>query len=115
MYIITYADDAIRPNQLDEAIRDASLTIALAIGLEIAQVANVAVLVGWGTVALVMRVDWPMISMTLSSSYQDMYLTVRSSRGTAVGVVTEGVHMHTTLSVGVVAGDVPCDGGWVRL
>lgn len=38
-------------------------------------------------------------------------LTVRSGRGAAVGVVAEGVDVHTTLSVGVVAGDVPCDGG----
>ena len=38
-------------------------------------------------------------------------LTVRSGRGAAVGVVAEGVNVHTTLSVGVVAGDVPCDGG----
>jgi len=34
-------------------------------------------------------------------------LTVRASGGAAVGVVTKGVNVHTTLSVGVVAGDVP--------
>ena len=34
-------------------------------------------------------------------------LTVRSGRGAAVGVVTEGVDVHATLSVGVVTGDVP--------
>jgi hypothetical protein len=32
---------------------------------------------------------------------------VRSSGGAAVGVVTEGVDVHATLSVGVVAGNVP--------
>jgi hypothetical protein len=36
---------------------------------------------------------------------------VRSSRGAAVGVVTELVDVHASLSVGVVAGDVPCDLG----
>ena len=29
----------------------------------------------------------------------------------AVGVVAEGVHVDATLSVGIVAGDAPCDGG----
>ena len=38
-------------------------------------------------------------------------LTVRASGGAAVGVVTELVDVETTLSVGVVAGDVPGDGG----
>jgi hypothetical protein len=33
--------------------------------------------------------------------------TVRSGAGASVGVVTEGVHVHATLSVGVVASDVP--------
>jgi hypothetical protein len=42
-------------------------------------------------------------------------LTVRSGRGAAVGVVTELVDVHSTLGTGVVAGDVPCDGGGGRL
>lgn len=37
-------------------------------------------------------------------------LTVRSGRGAAVGGVTESVHMHATLSGGIMASDVPCDG-----
>lgn len=36
---------------------------------------------------------------------------MRASGSAAVGVVTEGVNVHTTLGVGVVAGDVPRDGG----
>jgi hypothetical protein len=43
--------------------------------------------------------------------YRARRLTVRAGRGAAVGVVTEGVNVHTTLSVGIVAGDVPWDGG----
>ena len=43
------------------------------------------------------------------------WLTVRSGRRAAVGVVTELVDVHSTLSTGVVAGDVPCDGGGGRL
>lgn len=36
---------------------------------------------------------------------------MRTSGGAAVGVVTELVNVESTLSVGVVAGDVPGDGG----
>lgn len=36
---------------------------------------------------------------------------MRAGRGAAVGVVTELVDVESTLSVGVVAGDVPGDGG----
>jgi hypothetical protein len=36
---------------------------------------------------------------------------VRASGGAAVGVVTELVNVESTLGVGVVAGDVPGDGG----
>lgn len=36
---------------------------------------------------------------------------MRTGRGAAVGVVTELVDVETTLGVGVVAGDVPGDGG----
>jgi hypothetical protein len=36
---------------------------------------------------------------------------VRAGRGAAVGVVTELVDVDTTLGVGVVAGEVPRDGG----
>ena len=38
-------------------------------------------------------------------------LTVGTSGGATVGVVTELVNVEGTLSVGVVAGDVPADGG----
>jgi hypothetical protein len=36
---------------------------------------------------------------------------VRSSAGASVGVVAKSVDVHATLSVGVVAGNVPCDLG----
>lgn len=35
-----------------------------------------------------------------------------SSGSAAVGVVTELMDVHSTLSIGIVASDVPCDGGW---
>ena len=40
---------------------------------------------------------------------------MRAGRGAAVGVVAKGVDVHATLGVGVVAGDVPGDGGRGRL
>lgn len=39
-----------------------------------------------------------------------MALTVRTGARAAVGVVTEGVDVHAALGVGIVAGDVVCDG-----
>ena len=39
-------------------------------------------------------------------------LTVGSSGGAAVRVVTKLMDVHATLGIGVVAGDIPCDGSW---
>lgn len=83
------ANDALGANQLDQLIGDGSLSIALAVSLEVAQVTDVALLVAGGTVGLVVGVE------------------VGSSRCAAVCVVAEGVNVHATLSVGIVAGNVP--------
>lgn len=40
---------------------------------------------------------------------------MRAGRRAAVGVVTKGVDVEATLGVGVVASDVPGDGGGSRL
>ncbi len=40
-----------------------------------------------------------------------LLLTVRAGRGAAVSVVTKGVDVHATLSVGVLTADIPGDGG----
>ena len=40
---------------------------------------------------------------------------MRAGRGATVGVVAEGVDVEATLGVGVVAGEVPADGGRVGL
>jgi hypothetical protein len=42
-------------------------------------------------------------------------LTMRTSRCAAVGVITELMDVHAPLGIGVVASDVPCDGGRGRL
>ena len=43
-----------------------------------------------------------------------MALTVRTSRCAAIGVVSELMNVEATLCIGVVAGEVPGDGGWGR-
>jgi hypothetical protein len=53
----TYADDALGADQLDELVLDAALGVALAVGLDVTEVANVALLVAGGTVGLVVGVD----------------------------------------------------------
>jgi hypothetical protein len=83
------ANDALGTDQLDQLVGNASLSITLGISLEVAQVTDVALLVARGTVSLVVGVE------------------VRTGRCAAVCVVTEGVDVHATLSVGIVAGDVP--------
>jgi len=86
------ADDALGADELDELVRHAALGVTLTIGLNVTQVTDVAVLVFGGAVLLAVGVE------------------VRASRCASVGVIAEGMDVHSTLSVGVVAGDVPCDG-----
>jgi len=52
------AEDALGADQLDELVRDGALGVALGVGLEVAQVADVALAVGGSTVGLVVGVDW---------------------------------------------------------
>ena len=87
------ANDTLRSNELNQLVLNASLSVTLGIGLEVTKVTNVALLILWGAVSLVVGVE------------------VGSSGSAAIGVVAESVDVHATLSVGVVAGDVPCDGG----
>jgi|SRR5690242_5397116 len=109
----TYANDALGANELDQLVLDAALGVTLAIGLEVTEVTNVALLVVGGTVGLVVRVDCGgqlcrgCCRRTRSVTGGCRALTVGSGRSAAVGVVAEGVNVHATLSVGVVTGDVP--------
>jgi len=83
------ADNALWTDQLNKLVLDRALAIALSIGLEVAKVTNVTDLVGRGTVCLAMGVE------------------MRPRRCATVCVVTELVDVHATLSIGIVAGDVP--------
>lgn len=51
------AKDALGADQLDELVGDGAVGVALGVGLEVAQVADVALAVGGSTVGLVVRVD----------------------------------------------------------
>jgi hypothetical protein len=127
------AKNALGADQLDELVRDGALGVALAVGLEVAQVADVALAVGGRAVGLVVRVDWGggcvsgwwMVVGRLRVGWKSgcglalrrflalgvCWLTVRAGAGAAVGVVTESVDVHAALGVGVVARDVPGDLG----
>jgi hypothetical protein len=105
---LSYANNALGANQLDELVLDASLSIALPIRLVVAQITHVAFLVGRSTVGRVLGVDCVYQPPFQSkASFESSSLTVRSGRGAAVGVVAKGVHMHTAFGVCVVTGDVP--------
>jgi hypothetical protein len=49
-YRETYADDGLWADQLDELVGDGALGVALAVGLVVTEVTDVADLIGWGTV-----------------------------------------------------------------
>lgn len=51
------AQDALWPNKLDQGVLHAAFAVALAVGLEVAEVADVALAVGGGAVLLGVRVD----------------------------------------------------------
>jgi len=91
------ANHAIRPDQFDQAIRDGSVDVALTVCLEVAEIADVTLIVGGSAVGLVVGVE------------------MRSSARAAIGVVAEGMDVNAALSVGVIAGDVEGDGGLVAL
>ena len=86
-----------RPNQLDEAVGDGALGAAVGVGLDVAEITNMALLVLVVTVTLGVRVK------------------VRTCRGAAVGVVAICVNVHAALGIGIVARDFVGDGRRVVL
>lgn len=55
---MSYANDALRTDEFDELVGYRPLGVTLAVRLEIAQVADMAVVISWSAVLLVMWVDW---------------------------------------------------------
>ena len=111
---------ALGTDQLDLLVRDGALGIALAVCLEVAEVADVAFAVRGGAVGLGERVDWEERKAVLAGrpvangkgGWEAGMLAVRSSACAAIGVVTELVDVHAALGGGIVARDVVRDGGW---
>lgn len=93
----TYSHDALGPNQLDLIVHDASLSSPLTICLKVSQITNVSFTVIWCTMVLVKRIE------------------MRSGGGTSISVVPKLVDVHSTLSVGVVSGNLVGDGCRGRL
>lgn len=91
------SDDTVGSNELDLLVLHGTLGVALAVRLDVSKVTYVSGLIGRSTVSLAMGVE------------------VRAGRGAAVGVVTKGVDVEATLSIGIVASDIPGDGGGRRL
>jgi hypothetical protein len=56
--IKTYADNALRADQLDELVCSGTFAIALSIGFEVSKVAHMADIVSRSTVCLAMGVDY---------------------------------------------------------
>jgi len=65
----TYANNALGSDELDQLVLMAALSIALAVGLVVAQVTDVAFLVVGSTVGLVLGVDWCMSASATIFSY----------------------------------------------
>ena len=70
----TYADDAIWADELDQLVGGGTGGVSLGIGAEVAEVTNVALLVGGGTVVLATGVDlgrklaWWSVGIAMSGS-----------------------------------------------
>jgi len=56
------AEDALWANQLDELVRYGALSVSLSVGLEVAQVTNVTLRIGWSTVGLAVWVDCRLVN-----------------------------------------------------
>lgn len=76
-------------------------------------------IISWGTVGLAEWVDYQFRRRQLTIIFSPKSLvehpwklTVRTGGGAAVGVVTKLVNVHASLSVGIIARNVPGNGGW---
>ena len=79
-------------NQLHKAINDSALGVAIGVGLEVPQIANMSLGVGGPAVILA---EW---------------VEVWAGRGAAIGVVAKLVDVHATLGRRIAAADVVGDG-----
>jgi hypothetical protein len=80
-------------DQLDDRVLNASLSDGVGVGGDVSEVTSVAVLISGSTVGFSVGVE------------------VSTGGGTTVGVVTELVDVHSTLSVGIDVLDLVLDDG----
>lgn len=114
----TYANDAVRTNQLDLRVLDGAFGDAIGIRLHIAHVADMAFIGVGGAMLLVEGIDYETGQAQrrpMGAGQDGASPTVRAGRGAAVGVVAKGVDVEAAFRVGVVARDVVGDGGGSRL
>src|SRR5271155_788975 len=90
--IQTHAQNTMLANQLHKAISDSALRVAIGVGLEVPQIANMSLGVGGPTVRLA---EW---------------VEVRAGRGAAICVVAKLVDVHAALGRRVAAANVVGDG-----
>lgn len=118
-------------DQLDQAVSLGSLSIALSISGEVSEISDVTGLVGWGTVGLSVWVDCMPLPVSAvcsrlplpshiydagTSEYQQSRRkvatrTMRTGRSASIGVVSKLMDVEASLGVGIVASEVPGDGG----
>lgn len=73
----TYANNALGSNQLDELVGNAALGVALGVCLEVAQVADVTLLVPGSTVGLVEGVDCAVMNKLAISFSFFIHVSIR--------------------------------------
>ena len=113
----THADDARGADEFDERVLHLTPGVALAVSLDVAEIADMAILVLGRAVGLVEGVDCVGRSASLhgSAAVASARRTVGARGRAAVGVVAKGVDVHAATGAGVIACDVPADGGGLGL
>lgn len=86
------ANDGVRTSELEQVVGQGALGDTLAVALDVAQITDMAVLIGGCTVVLAERVE------------------VRASTHTSVGGITKRVDVEAEFVVGLVAREVILDG-----
>ena len=114
----TYANNAVGTDELDQRVGHGALGVALPVSLDVAQVTDVSGLIRGGSMVFAVGVDYRSgeslvrllpsdvehrLAIAAGEAGQVAKLTVRAGRGAAVGIVTKGVNVETTLGIGVVA------------
>lgn len=93
------AEDAVWADELDVLVFDRALAVALAVGLEVAQVSYVALAVLWGAVLLAVGVDCEAVMSVIGAVLRWVVrsLTVWACRSASIGVVSKRLASYQQL------------------